>query len=132
MQRVPNPLLPSPVFDSLQRCPQRPDFRKQHHIEHLAQVAHATGTTRAALKTDDALDRGDVAKAPKAKRVLQISEFFAQLVQVPVCFWVAVGDQPSLFDGIACCVGLRPVALYVAGGYSQAAPSQQAQGFVIQ
>lgn len=41
--------------------PMLPDFRKQHHIEHFAQLAEAAG---AALETYELFNCDEVAKAP--------------------------------------------------------------------
>ena len=52
-----------------------------------------------------------MAKAPEAERVLEVGEFFAELVEIPIRFRVAIGDQPGLLDVIVGFVGLGPVAL---------------------
>jgi hypothetical protein len=69
---------------------QRSDFGEEHGVQHLAQVAHATCAAGDALEADHALYRGDMLKAPQAKGVLQIGEFFAQLLQAPMVLGIAV------------------------------------------
>ena len=80
----------------LQIRAQPPDFRKQHHVQHLAQVAHATGAAGAALEADDAFDRGGVAEAPEAEGVFPVGEFFAEWEQVEILF-----SRPGL-TGLTC------------------------------
>ena len=55
-----------------------------------------------------------MAKAPVSDGVLQVGQFFAQLVQGKVLFGVAVGDQLGLFYLITFNIALRPVAFNVA------------------
>ena len=86
----------------LQIRTQLPYLRKQHHIEHFAQVAHAACAAGAAFEADDAFDRGDVAKAPESECVFEIGEFFAELVEIKILFRVAVDDQPGLTRCLPC------------------------------
>lgn len=53
---------------TLQIRTQSKQLGKQHHIQHLAQVTHTWRAARARFETDNALDRGDVAKAPVSER----------------------------------------------------------------
>src|SRR5438445_13824013 len=80
---------------------QLPDLGEQHDVEHLAQIADARGAAGAALESDDALDRGHMAEAPEAKRILEVGELLAELVQVPVRLRIAIDHEPCRFDRIA-------------------------------
>src|SRR5436305_13112120 len=110
------PLSRSLNSNLLQVGAQLPDLRKQHHVEHLAQVPHAARAARAALEADDALHGRHVAEAPEPERVFEVGELLAQLVQVPVTIRVAVHHQPRLLHLVARHVRLGPVALDTVGG----------------
>src|SRR6185437_16705614 len=105
----------APCSVPLQVGAQLPDLRKEHDVEHLAQVAHAGGAAGAALEADDALDRRYVTEAPEAEDVLEVGELLAELIEVPVGGRIAIDDEPRLLDPVAGHVRLRPVALDVIG-----------------
>src|SRR5438105_694896 len=72
-----------------------PELREEHHVEHAAQVIHAGGPARAALEADDPLDRGRMAEAPLAERVLEVHELLRELVELPVPLGVAIDLHPG-------------------------------------
>ena len=100
----------------LQNCPQRPDFGKQHHVEHFPQIAHAASAARTSLEADYALHSGDMAKTPKPEGVFEVGQFLGQLVQVKELLGVAVGHQPGLLYFNTFNIALRPIALQATGG----------------
>ncbi len=111
---------------------QFPDLRKQHHIQHAPQIAHAARAASAPLEADHALHRGHVAEPPEAEGIFQVRELLAQLVQVPVALRIAIDGKPGGFHCIALGIGLRPVAVRVARGHGNAPAGQQAQCLVVE
>src|SRR6201987_5265489 len=92
--------LPAVGFTSRSKLgPHLPELRKQHDIEHLAQIADATGAAGATLQSDDALDRGDVVEAPAAKIILEVDELFGELIDLPMRLRRSVDHLPGLDHG---------------------------------
>ena len=57
-----------------------PKLRKQHHIQHLAQIVNARRAAGADLVADHALDGGDVIKTPAAEVVFYVDQLLREVM----------------------------------------------------
>src|SRR5439155_17288310 len=62
------------------------ELRKERVLERALEKGHAAGPACPCFLADDALDRFEMAEAPKLKALVDIDQLFAHLVGVPVAF----------------------------------------------
>jgi hypothetical protein len=131
-KKVPELHHEKPIFGFLKAGSKGPYFREKYHVQHLAQVTHAACAACAAFEANDTLHGREVPEAPKPESIFQISQFFAQLVQVPVLLVVSIDKQPSIFYLVVGHVWQTPVSLEITGRNWQATARQKFQTDVVQ
>src|SRR5690606_33296126 len=85
-------------------------LREEGQVQRLAQEAHATGATGAALEADDAHDRAHVAEAPGLELGFQVHQVLAERVLAPVAVGVLVDALEHRAQRRVADVRLGPVA----------------------
>src|SRR6185503_20121008 len=105
---------------------------KEDHVEQSAQVPHARSAPGAALEADHALDRGRVAEAPLAKRVLEVDELLGELVEVPMLGRVAIDVDPRTAHRFVERMARAPVALDARRVDGEAAARKHAYCFIVE
>src|SRR5690606_16009673 len=108
-----------------------PDLREEADIDHALQIADAAGAARAALESDDPLDRHTVAEAPGLELVLEVHQALGQLVEIPVALGIPVDLGPRRAHRLVRRARLGPVALELVAVDLEAAARQEPDHLVI-
>src|SRR5690606_31075277 len=125
------PLIISTEFP-LQFRTQMPQFRKEFHIQHLAQVGNARRSARPALQSDDPLHRRHMIEPPAAEIILEIDQLLGQFVEAPIFVGLGIGAFARALGRRARLALPAPVGARVFRADMEAVARQQQQRFVIE
>ena len=109
-----------------------PEFREKFDLQHALEIGDARGAAGAPLEADDALDRGDVVETPAPKIILEVDQFFRELVEVPVMGGVVVDHRPRLCEGLAFDMRLRRLGPHRGVADVETAPEQEQDRLLIE